>query len=169
MEAGWSAGCSNPDRRDHIPISLSAERHLVSGSADKSASILRSHSDGMGKGKLRSSRLDFDRGCLGDGVDDSYRSRHRSRRTPLVRLYKDVKLPRESNQAAFVEEMRRNSQDPDDAIVLAAYDAAHPDRGEVIRARGSGRLAGNWQTGAPFSRIAIPPPDGSLECARPFR
>lgn len=38
----------------------------------------------MGRGKLCSYRPDFDRRCLGDGVDDPNRSRHGPRTTPIV-------------------------------------------------------------------------------------
>lgn len=58
-----------------------------------------------------------------------------------------LRAARESNQATAVEELRRDSQDPNNAIVLAAYNAAHPDRGEIMQARGLGALVGTWHTG----------------------
>jgi hypothetical protein len=78
MEAGWSADSSDFDRRDHVPISLSSERHSICRSAGATAGILRSSGGRMGNGKLCARRLDFDRGCLGDGFDDPHRSAYRS-------------------------------------------------------------------------------------------
>lgn len=59
----------------------------------------------------------------------------------------DLRAARDSNQAAFVEGLRRDPRDPANAIFLTAYNAAHPDRGEVMQARGLGQLVGEWQTG----------------------
>lgn len=54
---------------------------------------------------------------------------------------------RESNQASYVEALRKDPRDPGNAILLAAYNAAHPDRGEIMLARGLGRMVGEWKTG----------------------
>lgn len=57
-----------------------------------------------------------------------------------------LRATRDSNQAAFVEGLRRDPRDPANAIFLAAYNAAHPDRGEIMQARGLGLLVGEWKT-----------------------
>jgi hypothetical protein len=84
MEAGWSADFSDSNRHDHIPISLSPERHPVCRSVDATPGILRSRGDRMGNRRLCSCRLDSDRGCFGDGVDDPHRSRDSSLKTQVV-------------------------------------------------------------------------------------
>jgi hypothetical protein len=58
---------------------------------------------------------------------------------------RELRTVRDSNQAAFVEDMRRDPRDPGNAILLAAYNAAHPDRGEVMLTRGLGQLVGEWK------------------------
>ena len=57
-----------------------------------------------------------------------------------------LRAARESNEAGFVEGLRKDSRDPEAAVLLAAYDAAHPDRAPVMQARGMGRLVGEWKT-----------------------
>jgi hypothetical protein len=57
----------------------------------------------------------------------------------------DLRAVRDSNQAAYVEEMRKDPRDPRNAVLLEAYNAAHPDRGEIMKARGWGQLVGEWK------------------------
>lgn len=59
----------------------------------------------------------------------------------------DLRAVRETNQGAFVQDMRDKPHDTGNDVMLGAYNRAHPDRGEVMQARGMGQLVGKWETG----------------------
>lgn len=59
----------------------------------------------------------------------------------------ELKAARDSNQGQFVQNLRDNPEKPQDAILLRAYEAAHPDRRDVMHARGLGELVGKWERG----------------------
>src|SRR5258705_6757488 len=48
----------------------------------------------------------------------------------------ELRVFRESNQTTVVENMRRSSDAPEEAVLIEAYDRAHPDRQGATRARG---------------------------------
>jgi hypothetical protein len=52
---------------------------------------------------------------------------------------------RTSSQLVIVEAMRRDPNDPVSAVLIEAYDAAHPDRKAATRARGAADLIGIWK------------------------
>jgi hypothetical protein len=56
----------------------------------------------------------------------------------------ELRVFREANQAIVVESMRRSSDAPEEAVLLEAYDRAHPDRRDATRARGFNDLVGTW-------------------------
>ena len=71
-----------------------------------------------------------------------------------LKLYgKDAELRsvRASNQEAYVDRMRRDRDDPLNAVLLAAFDAEHPERRDVMTARGLGDLVGKWERGDALS------------------
>ena len=59
----------------------------------------------------------------------------------------ELKSLRATNQEAYVDRMRRERGDPFYAVLLPAFDAAHPDRRDVMTARGLGDLVGKWERG----------------------
>lgn len=52
-----------------------------------------------------------------------------------------------TNLEGYVEDLRRHPEMPDDAALLAAFEAAHPEHRDVMHARGLGDLVGKWVTG----------------------
>ena len=76
IASGCRPRACDSSRRDHLQISLSPERRLVSRSDDRPGGR-------MGRGKLCSYRPDFDRRYFGHDFDDPHRTRDRSR-TPVV-------------------------------------------------------------------------------------
>jgi hypothetical protein len=52
-----------------------------------------------------------------------------------------------TGQQEFVDRMRDQPDEALNRILLEAFDAAHPDRKDVMRARGLGNLVGKWENG----------------------
>lgn len=59
----------------------------------------------------------------------------------------ELKSVAAANLESYVEDLRRHPDDPSDAALLAAFDAAHPDHRDVMHARGWGDLVGSWVAG----------------------
>ena len=89
IASGCRPRACDSSRRDHLQISLSPERRLVSRSDDRPGGRLRSVGGRMGRGKLCSYRPDFDRRYFGHDFGDPHRTRDRSR-TPVV-LMRDLR------------------------------------------------------------------------------
>jgi hypothetical protein len=56
----------------------------------------------------------------------------------------ELRAFRDSNQSTIVENMRRDSDNPEELVLIAAYDAAHPDRHSATRAKVFNDLVGTW-------------------------
>ena len=56
----------------------------------------------------------------------------------------ELRVFREANQATVVENMRRSSDAQEEAVLIEAYDRAHPDRQGAKRAMGFNDLVGVW-------------------------
>jgi hypothetical protein len=56
----------------------------------------------------------------------------------------ELRVFREANQATIVESMRRSSDAQEEAVLIEAYDRAHPDRQGATRARGFNDIVGIW-------------------------
>jgi Spy/CpxP family protein refolding chaperone len=54
---------------------------------------------------------------------------------------------RSANQANFVENLRAHPKDEECITLLEAFEAAHPDRKDVMSSRGYGDLIGTWSRG----------------------
>jgi hypothetical protein len=67
-----------------------------------------------------------------------------------VKLYgheAELKAARDANQAQFVQNLRNEPGKPQYAILLRAFQAAHPDDRDVMHARGLDDLVGKWEQG----------------------
>ena len=56
----------------------------------------------------------------------------------------ELRIFRDSNQATIVENMRRDTENPEELVLIAAYDSAHPDRHSATRAKVFNDLVGTW-------------------------
>jgi hypothetical protein len=56
----------------------------------------------------------------------------------------ELRAFRENNQATIVENMRRDTDSPEEVVLIQAYDSAHPDRRSATRAKGFNDLIGTW-------------------------
>jgi hypothetical protein len=59
----------------------------------------------------------------------------------------DIKVIQAQNEEQYVDKMRADPNEPLNAVLLEAYNAAHPDRKPVMQARGLGDLVGKWERG----------------------
>jgi hypothetical protein len=59
----------------------------------------------------------------------------------------DVKALKPLNQEPYVDRMRNEPDDPLNQVLLQAFDAAHPDRKDVMHERGLSNLLGKWERG----------------------
>lgn len=59
---------------------------------------------------------------------------------------------RAANLESYVQNLRNHKDEPEDATLLAAFEAAHPENRDTMHARGLDALVGDWQTGD-----ALPP------------
>jgi hypothetical protein len=56
----------------------------------------------------------------------------------------ELRVFRDSNQATIVENMRRDTDNPEELVLIAAYDSAHPDRRSATRVKVFNDLVGTW-------------------------
>jgi hypothetical protein len=56
----------------------------------------------------------------------------------------ELRVFRDNNQATIVENMRRDTDNPEELVLIAAYDSAYPDRHGATRAKGFNDLIGTW-------------------------
>lgn len=59
----------------------------------------------------------------------------------------ELQAVRASNLESYVENMRKKPNEPLNAVLLEAFDAAHPEHRDIMRARGLGSLVGKWERG----------------------
>jgi len=56
----------------------------------------------------------------------------------------DLRTFRDTNQATIVENMRRDTDSPEEVVLVQAYDATHPDRRKTTSAKNFNDLVGTW-------------------------